>query len=173
MKLDDELTVYEQVNVFLKLIEEQETEIKKREMIAESLKESLVKKIRYIGSFMPYTESMLNEAWRDKSSSSYKYIKNDLKEKLFGKENVKLESISPVGYDKCVYAFYFKCKGIRFCLSIPNTKAATVKNVYDMAYGMYRMTYERKPGVYSFVAKDYKLENIANAIESFLNDKEC
>lgn len=171
MKLEDELTLSEQINMFLNLIDEQKTEIQKREVIVDSLTESLVKKVKHIGSYIFYTEGMLDDAWRNKNGENYKFINKDLKKRVFAGRTAKLDSISPLNYDRCVYNFYYICNGIKFCLEIPNTKVANAKNIYYMSYGKFNMTYESKPGFYEFVAKSYDLEDISKAVNDFFENR--
>lgn len=177
MILDDyEINIFTEIETYKDLIKEQEEEIAKREKIKESLTDSLAKQIRKIE--LPYSDKMLHNAFFQQSKenksdrSMYEFIKEDLFKRLFSnvRKGVKLEKIMQCGYDSYAYSFIFKYEDIIFELSIPNTSAATTKNLRYMWYGKYRLNYEKKPNVWDYIADSYNLDDIAKAIEEFIAD---
>lgn len=163
------ITIMQDIENHKNLVDKQRKELEEKEMIVNSLTKTLAGKVRNV--VIPYNEKMLNEAWSNKDGEMRKFINKDLKERLFVGGKAKLLSIAPLNYDRCVYYFYYEYKGYKFCLAIPNTKVANEKNLDNLSYGKYSMTYEAKPGFYKSIAKSYDLDDIAKAIEEFLAER--
>lgn len=166
-----------EIDMYKNLIKEQEAEITKREIIIDSLKESMVREIQ--GIVIPYSGKMLDEAWSQQHKPTkaerkmFEFVKGDLLERLFKKEElkeVKFKNITPLLSDgnHCVYHFQFEYKGITFEVSIPNVKVASTENIDHMRYGMYMLMYEEESSIWDFIAESYDLDDIAKAIHEFV-----
>lgn len=175
-----ETTISKDIELYRKLINEQKEEISKRETIIDSLMESMVKKVRQIT--LPYSDKMMYGASCGQKSATnadpkninmYNFVTGDIIERLFKKEErkeVEFKSISGYGYDSHAYGFYFKYKNILFELKIPNVQHANKDNLYDMDYGKYQLFYEKSHRFYDFIENSYDLDDIAKAIQDFVNE---
>lgn len=178
MQTIDTSNIFYDIERHRELIKKQKAEIADRQMIIDSLMESMVRKIHQI--YTPYSSKMLDEALAQKSKSTkeeremYEFIKKDFIEMLFEKDerkDVEFITIIPLGYDHCVYNFQFKYKGIVFEVGFPNTKAANASNIYHMWHGMYVLNYEEKRNIYKHITESYYLDDIAKAIKDFTKGK--
>ena len=158
------------------MITEQEEEIKKREVIKDSLTSSLVANVKAV--VLPYTDKMLQEASNQQSKKKkseremYEFVTTDLMKRLFGESEVKVNKIICRGYDINSYGFYFDYKGTSFELRVPNTKNARKDNLQEMWYGEYQLYYAVHSGYWKCVGHSYKLEDIAKAIQDFVKGEE-
>ena len=161
------------------MIDEQKSEIEKREVMIDSLTDSLVKAVRSI--YPLYSDNMLHDAcWGQTKSDDvpkekqqvFKFVKNDFLERLFEdkeeRKHVKFQRMSTYGYDRCAYGFYFKYHGISFEVKIPNIKNINADNLIDTAYGKYQLKYEERSSVWKRITSSYELDDIAKAIQKFV-----
>ena len=173
-----EQTLYESIKQYRNLITEQEEEIKKREIIKDSLTSSLVANVKAV--VIPYTDKMLQEASRQQGNKKkseremYEFVTQDLMNNLFGEsEEVKVDKIICRGYDRNSYGFYFDYKGISFELRVPNVANAYKDNLREMWYGEYQLYYAVHSSYWKCVGHSYKLEEIAKAIQDFVRGEKC
>lgn len=177
MYMYEETNIYDEIKNYRNLIRDKKAELEKAQLIVDSLTETMVHRVRSL--FSLYSENMLHEAWsqQNKPKSERKmfdFVKGDLFERLFDKEErkeAKFKSISTLGYDSCVYNFYFTYKGINFDLVIPNVKVAKKENIWDMSHGMYRLTYEKNSGFWYTITESYNLDDFALEIQKFVEDR--
>lgn len=171
-------TIFKDIEYHRELIKKQKNEIEERQMIVDSLMESMIRRVKQI--IIPYSDKMLHAAWCQQNKPTkeertmFEFVKDDLLERIFDKnerKEVKFTNIVSLGYDHCVYHFQFKYKGRTFELSIPNVSAADIKNVWNMWYGMYVLRYEKKKSVWDHITESYHLDDIANAIQDFVKEK--
>lgn len=176
MFYEEETNIYKAIKSYKSLIAKKEAEIKELEMIKDSLTDSLVKKVRSI--VLLYSSKMLDEVHRQSGNKKkserpmYEFMKKDLITRLFSEDrqkDVNLESVTGLLYDFCVYFFTFTYKDLKIQLTIPNVKVANKDNLRHMWYGEYQLSYERKSGIWHHITTSYKLEDIAKALEEFLN----
>ena len=120
---------------------------------------------------------MLDETHRQSGNKKkserpmYEFMKKDLITKLFSEDrqkDVKLESVTGLLYEYCVYYFTFTYKGLKIKLTIPNVRVANKENLSSMHYGQYYVSYEKSNSLWNGIAASYKLEDIAKAIEEFV-----
>lgn len=160
---------------YLDLIAKQKKEIEEREMVKNSLTDSLVTEIRKL--IVPYTGSMLREAWLKQNEKKkadrpmFEFMKNDLIERLFEGKKVKLDRIIMSGQGGDAYCFYFTCEKVCFEVKIPNLYTINSYNLENMSYGQYGLYFEEHPSVWVHIKYSYHLEDIAEAIDEFLNER--
>lgn len=171
---DYETNVYADIESYKRLIKKQKDEIAEKEIIVDSLMDSMIRRIHKI--IIPYSSKMLHEAWLQQNEATkkerkmYEFIKEDLLERLFEEDErklVKFKNIMVLGYDACSYDFRFEYKGILFELAIPNVSVATKENVYSMWCGQYVLSYKKAKSMWSSITTSYYLEDIAKAIKEF------
>lgn len=173
-----ETNIFKDIENHRNLIKKQKKEIEERQMIVDSLIESMVHRVKQI--VIPYSDKMLHAAWCQQNKPTkreramFEFVKDDLLERLFEKDErkeVKFIDIIPLNYDHCVYNFQFKYKCITLELVIPNVSVADTKNVWHMWYGMYVLRYEKKKSVWDHITESYHLDDIAKAIQEFVKEK--
>lgn len=174
-KYDPELNIRQYIADCRSLISEQQAEINKHNMIIDSLTSSMVSNVK--GLFMIWNEKMLKEAKlqqyqkHKKDRPMYEFIKEGILCNLFEEDerkNVKLKSITALGFDECVYFFRIIYKGVEFELDIPNIKRASKENLVRMHYGQYALSYAKSDSHFVQIATSYDLNDIKEAIKKFI-----
>ena len=175
MRNDYGTTIFKDIENHRKLIKKQKKEIEERQMIIDSLTNSMVHTIRRI--ITPYSDKMLHSAWCQQNKpkeerAMFEFVKNDLLERLFDKDEIKevefIKIIPLMSSGNCVYSFQFKYEGITFEVAVPNVQIANDSNVYSMDYGMYVLRYEEKRSIWNHITESYDLDDIAKAIKEFI-----
>ena len=176
MKLDfSHLNEFSNIEKYKEMISKQKDEIYERELIIESLMDSMCRAIR--GIVLPYSKKMLEAAHSQQNKPAgenemYKFVGKDLKERVFEDvKKAKLDHISSLNYDSCVYYFYFKYHGFMFGVAIPNVAVANKDNFNNMNYGQYRVMYEKNPGHWNTIKTSYDLDNLKDAVTKFVNSE--
>lgn len=162
-------TIMQEVKEYKTLVDKQRKELREKEMIVDSLEYTLTQKIRAI--IMPYNSKMLDAAFGNKDVEMRKFINKDLQERLFSNEKAKLIGIHSQGYDQCAYAYFYEYKDCKLCFTIPVIERVNAKNLEDVSYGKYKLTYEEKPGFYRFITSSYDMDEIEESIKNFLNNQ--
>lgn len=179
LDIEESVNIFKSIETYKELIAKKETEIEELETIKDSLTDSLIKRVRSI--FIPYSSKMLSETHQQSGNKKkserpmYEFMKKELITKLFSEDkqkDVKLEGVTGLLYDFCVYYFTFTYKGLKIKLTIPNVKVASKENLHYMWYGQYQLHYERRPSVWHCITSSYKLEDIAKALEEFIEKGE-
>lgn len=172
---DYETNTYKAIEKYKSLVEKKEAEIEELETIKDSLTASLVRQVRSI--VLPYMDDMMKEAANQQNlkkkseRTTYEWMKKRLIEELFDenrRKDVKLESIVTCGYEGYGYNFNFSYKRTKIALFIPVPRKATKTNLWYMYYGKYELSYEHKSSVWHSITSSYKLEDIAKALEEFI-----
>lgn len=170
--------IFKDIERHRELIKKQKKEIEEKQMIVDSLTDSMIHRVKQI--VIPYSEKMLHAAYCEQNKSTkeertmFDFVKDDLLERIFNKnerKEVEFTGIIPLNYDHCVYNFQFKYKGITFELVIPNVKVADTSNIWHMWYGMYVLRNEEKRCVWGHISESYDLDDIAKAIKEFVEKK--
>ena len=164
------------IKKYLNAIEMQEYEIDQHTLIKKSLTDSLVREVRSL--ILPYNSNMLDEAWIQQNKKKkaerpmFEFVKNDIFERLNLVKKAKFDKIVLLGvYKTYGYSFYFTYEKIHFELRIPNVSVANVDNIEHMHYGQYSLHYEDKPSLWRYIDYSYNLDNIAKALDDFINDR--
>lgn len=161
----------------LSLKYEIESEISKKEILKNLVDDEIVRCVRSI--ITPLSEQMLKTAANQQNNKKkserpmYEFVKNEMVDRFFkGNKDAKLTKIISYGYDTRAFTFYFKFKGITFDIRYPVTKNASKDNIDSIRYGQYMLSYEESHSCYRIITSSYEEEEIANAIEEFVNKKE-
>lgn len=170
----DNCQIAHNIERYKDVIRKEKQEITDKELIVDSLTESLVKEVKRI--VLPYSEKMLFKSWEEQKKktkaerSTYEFIKQDMIERFFhGDKNAKLEEVISVGYESRQYNFYFTYHGIHLEIAVPNLKVVDKENVIDVHYGQYAVYYKSKPSHWDLIICSYDEEEIARAIEEFVD----
>lgn len=172
---DYTINIFKDIEQHRELIKKQKNEITEKQMIVDSLMDSMAHRVQQIAT--PYSDKMLCAAWHEqnkptkKERTMFEFVKNDLFGRLFDekeRKEVKFISIVPVICSgNCAYNFQFKYKEIIFEIAIPNTCIADTSNILNMWYGMYILRYEKKKHIWDHITESYYLDDIAKAIKEF------
>ena len=155
------------------VISTQRQEIADKELMIDSLTESLVREVKNL--YIPYSDKMLHAAWTEQKKetkaerSTYEFIKKDIITRFFnGNKNAKLTEIVVEGYDSRKYNFHFTYHKIKFDIGIPNVKVVGKDNLSSVNYGKYSVHYESHPSCWNYIIYSYEDEEIAKAIAEFV-----
>lgn len=173
MNLKEELCAYRNIKKYRNMIDKRNDEIDEMQTVVESLTDSLVKEVKRVS--LPYSSKMLQNAYIQQGTediSMYTFVTEDLKERLFNKEERKLVNFKNIlrhGYDFRAYDFYFEYKGFSFVLKIPNVKNANENNLWEIQYGEYQLYHEIELNYLRRITHSYDLDCIADYINSYVN----
>lgn len=170
-------TIYDEIEKRKRAMEKLESEINEKQILLDSLTESMIARIKRIN--MPYSDRELHEAWlvesgQKKEKKPLIWLRNTFIARLFDYEEyeqVEFVGICPEGYEGYNYWFEFIYKGIKFNVQIPNVKLATASNISHMLYGKYSLLYEKTPDFWERIETSYNLEDIKVAIKDFVEKK--
>ena len=172
----DDKNVFTKIENYKNLIKKQKDEIAEREIIINSLNNSLVRYVKSI--IIPYSNKMLYSAWKQQNKenkedkSMYDFIKKDLIERFFnGDKKAKLVDIIACGYENYAYNFEFNYYDIKFEIQIPNVVNVTQDSLSLTNYGKYILRYECKPSCWDLIVSSYSEDDIANAIKEFVEKR--
>lgn len=169
----------EKVVEYHSLIEEIDAEIAKKELMKESLMASMIRSVKSITTPFSIFKETLSSAAKQQNEklkenrADYEFAKGKIIELFFrGDKTAKLTRITAEGWESYAYWFYVEYKGINFCIKIPDVKKATENTLKHMNRGMYSVSYQKTPSWTQGLAVSYKEEDIANAIDEFLKQRD-
>lgn len=160
------------------LIAKIDAEIAEKELIKESLTDSMVRSVKSIMTPFSMLKDVLPAAMKQqhenlkKNRGAYELVKTKVIELFFhGDKDVKLTNITSEGWESYAYRFYVDYKDATFILKIPDVRVATPKLLEHMNYGMYSVSYQKSPSWSERLAVSYNAEDIAKAIDEFLKKR--
>ena len=164
----------------IELRKEIQREIYKKNIMVNSLTDTILHFVQSI--YMPISSGILEKAWHQQSEKKksdrreYEFVKDEMIRSFFkaNKKEVSLDKIVCCGYDTYAYNLYFKYHKVHFEIVYPCPNNITENWHLDHTdYGKYILRYEAKNGVWSWITSSYEAEDIAKAIEEFINAKEA
>lgn len=160
------------------LIAKIDAEIAEKELIKESLTDSMVRSVKSITTPFSMLKDVLPTAMKQqheklkKDRNTYELVKDKIIELFFhGDKDAKLTNITSEGWECYAYWFYVDYKDATFILKVPDVRRAVPKLLEHMNYGMYSVSYQTSPSMSTQIAVSYKEADIANAIDEFLKQR--
>lgn len=152
-------------------------EIYKKEMIMDSLNNTIIELVQSI--MMPLSEKMLHKAWsqqnekRKKDRDMYEFVKDTIINEFFnGNKKATLKEIVMCGYDEYAYNFKIEFCGVVFTIAYPCTTNITKEDhLFATSNGEYILRYESSSSCWNWITSSYDVSDIAKAIEEFVAKK--
>lgn len=181
------MSTYKTIESYKKVINKTEEEIREKELIKNSLLETLTAEVKSI--ILPLSESMLDKAWIGFSYASenknnddkeevkkciacYKIVKESMMDHFFDgiKDKVELINIIGVGLHKYAYNFHFKINDKVLEIQYPLPETADPEHLVSMYYGKYSLSIETSPNCWSYICSSYYEEDINMKIKEILKE---
>jgi len=160
------------------LIAKIDAEIAEKELMKESLTDSMIRSVKSISTPFSMLKDVLPAAMKQqheklkKDRGTYELVKDKIIELFFhGDKDAKLTDITSEGWESYAYWFYVDYKNTTFILKIPDVRVAKPKFLENMNYGMYSVSYQKSSSWSERLACSYKEEDIANAIDEFIKQR--
>lgn len=173
--MENSFNIMTKIEANVDLCNEIKQEIYKKEMIADSLTDTILRLVQSI--WLPLTSGILEKAWHQQSEKKksdrreYEFVKEEMIQRFFNgnKKEVSLDKIVNCGYDTYAYNLYFKYHKIVFQIVYPCPNNI-IKDEYltYTDYGKYILRYEDKDKCWDWITSSYKEEDITKAIEDFI-----
>ena len=152
-------------------------EIYKKEMIVDSLNNTIIKLVKSI--ITPLNEKMLHKAWQQQSEklkkdrNMYEFVKDTIIGDFFnGNKKAKLKEIVMCGYDEYAYNFKVEFHNVSFQITYPCTSNITKEDhLLATSHGEYILRYEDDSSCWAWITSSYDPSDIAKAIEKLIVDK--
>lgn len=152
-------------------------EIYKKEIIVDSLNNTIIKLVQSI--ITPLNEKMLHQAWQQQNEKTkkdrkmYEFVKDVIIGDFFnGNKQAKLKEIVMCGYDEYAYNFKVELCNIYFEITYPCTTNITKEDhLINTSNGEYILRYKDDSSCWAWITSSYDSSDIAKAIEKLIADK--